>query len=195
MSMQPLDRPVGSSHILRYSGPVTIGVASGVYPKANAEIPSDSSVGPVVGVVPAGQFRAWVRFLLADATDPTDGQKSFPSFVFDDTMPAGDAPHVPTPSVITPTPGINPTDLDIGGRTWAPNLHVAVSALDPSVQAVDITDIRVILDSGVDSGLGLNTGLPVVVVGINVLVSGNVQLPLAPFEIDITFEIRHSVHR
>jgi hypothetical protein len=195
MSMQPLDRPVDSAQILRYRGPVTIGGPSGTYPKNNAEIPSDSLFGPVVNVVPAGQFRAWVRFLLGDATAPTNPLKRLPAYVFDDSNLAGVSPHKPVASVISVTPGINASDLSIAARTWAPNLHIAVQALDAKVISVDTGDACVLLDSGPTSGLGRNTGLPVIALGFNVLAGGTEIPTLQAFDIDITFEVRWAPHR
>jgi hypothetical protein len=193
MALQPLDRPVDSSHILRFRGTVTVSATpAATYPKANAEVPSDSLVGPGTGT-PAGQYRAWVRFLLADATNPSNGLKKFPALVYDDRNLAGVAPHAGVPSVASATPGINVADLDIGDQTWAPNLHYAVSALDSKIVSVDITDARVLLDT-LTSGLGLNTGLPVIALAMNIL-TGSGQTPLQSFDVDITFEIRQSSSR
>lgn len=193
MALQPLDRPVGSSHILRYVGAVIPSAqTAATYPQLNATIASDSATGPITGT-PTGQYSVWVRFALFDPTNLTNPLRQFPSFVYDDSNPAGVSPHAPVASVPSTTPGINASDLSIAAKTWAPNLHIAVSALDSLSITCDIEDARVLLDSGANSGLGLNSGLPVIALRFNVLQGANPVLQ--SFNIDVTFEIRHSTHR
>lgn len=206
-SLSPLDRPDGSTQVLRYRGVVITAPAqaSGVYPKTNASIPTDSAI---VGQ----EFIAWVRFALFDpgfASPPADPAavanplRKYPEFVFDDSQLAGTAPHPAVPSVLSPTAGINASDLSLHGKTWAQNIDIKYVQIDPNVHIADVglyadgvdsNAARVLLDTatvgGVGSGLGLGTGLPVV--AIRFVVATNGQTQTQPFSVDITFEIRHT---
>jgi hypothetical protein len=225
MSLSPLDRPAGSSQVLRYRGRVSWFIPGDVptlvplatFPKPNGIFPSNAPIVPVGPGVPAAFFVAYARFLLADpgaASPPLDPValanplRRLPSVVYDDSQPAGASPHSSIPSLNTP--GINNGELILNPLTWAQNLEVHSSDVDENVLQADVgmavaagaatpdgsTGAFVLLD-GTASGLGLNTGLPVVMVPFKVLADvSNPQVPaLRTFFVDITFEIRHTPHR
>lgn len=192
MALQPSARPAGSSQVLRFSGQITIAPAAGnpgafttaQYPKANGEAPNDIAANTPTGV----------RFLLADATDPTDMTTRLPSTCFDDSQPAGAAPHATTSNAIANI--TNASDQLITNRTWCQNTYVTVqprtSAAAAALVGVDLASVQFCLDSGASSGLGLNTGLPVLILPI---ISANAAGQWASIDVDILVEVRHSVSR
>ena len=182
MALQPSARPAGSSQVLRFSGLITLGsFASTAYPKANGELPSNAAANTLIGV----------RFLLADATDPTDTTTTLPTDAYDDNDPAAAAPHSPTLGCTY----LNGTDLNISDRTWCQNTYVTVVprtvAAAALLGAVDTAGVEVVLDSGASSGLGLNTGLPVIVIPMAFTTVS--QFPGC--DVDILVEVRHSASR
>jgi len=179
MAIQPIDRPAGTAHVLRFTGNIaeTANTAIGAFPKPNGEYPSGPIDGAVVGV----------RFLLASTVDGTDMAKRFPSHVYDDAQPAAASPHAAVAS--TPVAGVvGAVDMSIALRTWAQSLKVRVLSKAVNILTVDVGAIHVILDTAT-GGLGTNSGLPVVVVPMTFTDN---QLASA---IDITFEIPASGSR
>lgn len=187
--MQPSNRPAGSSHILRYTGTFQVGVANAVFPKTgNAQVSSDQVAG-------AGNAQS-IRLLLADSTDITDLQKTFPDFVYDDGVPAGSSPHAP---VVVPaaTELLNKNELDISLRTWCQNTYVTVTPISSPVSPVTspgffnvAADVQAVVLDAPNSGLGGNTGLPVLVIGLRA------TAPIAQsIDLDIVVEIRQSASR
>lgn len=180
--MQPSNRPAGSTQVLRFTGLVVQDTANlTVYPKTQASYPANAATGALTGV----------RFLLADSTDTTDTQKKLPEHVFDDAQPAADCPHDP----VAGTGVLNATDQNISARTWCQNLRVVFTPRTPTavtaISAWDPSATKVCLDEGASSGLGRNTGFPVVVIGI--FFSGQ-NVPIN-FDADIIFEVRATGHR
>lgn len=151
MAIQPSDRPAGSSHVLRFTGSITEGVILATFPKANGTFP-DVANGATGGV----------RFLLADATALTNVEKRFPGVVYDDEQPASSSPHA---AVTTATvAGVTQAgEQDISLRTWAQNLQIRVLSRVANILTIDLANVQVVLDT-LTSGLGLNSGLPVVII-------------------------------
>lgn len=203
MAMIPLLRPAGSAHVLRYRGNVVVADQDLTeYPKENAAVAADTVITPTT-------FEAFARFALfnpGDSSPPLDAAalaektRRYPSHVYDDTTPAGAAPH---PNVtMAAIAGYNATDIEIGDRTWAQNLLIHYNKIDSRVIVADVGlfaefpatagGVRVLLDTAA-SGLGLATGLPVVGIRFE-LETGQAVAPYA-FAVDLTFEIRHTVIR
>lgn len=178
MALQPQDRPAGSTQVLRFVGTVVAGVALGTFPKANGEFTTGGAAGDMRGV----------RFLLGDATDLSLSLRRFPADAFDDTQPAATAPHAPSPTGASALI-VNGGELSIGTRTWCQNTHVTVKNLGTVLGSVDTENARMLVDTAT-SGLGLNTGLPVLVLPVALLGSA-----VAPFDIDLLVEIRWAAHR
>lgn len=185
MALQPSSRPAGSSQVLRYTGTITLGNTTlAQFPKANGVAPSDIAANTVTGV----------RFLLADATDLTDLTKQLPSTCFDDNQPAGAAPHAPTTGAIANI--TTATDQIITDRTWCQNTYVTVqprtAAAAAALVGVDLGSVEFVLDTGADSGLGLDSGLPVLILPI---ISANAFGAYVAPDVDILVEVRHSASR
>lgn len=191
MALSPLDRPQGSSHVLRYRGIVAVGQSNAnVYPQVAGVIPANSTVT-------GASFQAYVRFPLFDASDLTDLLRQLPLDVYDDTVPA---PHDDVACVPSATPGVNATDLSMNRETWAQNVEITVRSLSQKLEIIDsgvavdnniVNGVQIVRDT-LTSGMGLNTGLPVVIIGLQAAANdGEIQA----FPIDITIEVRHSVHR
>lgn len=157
--------------------------ASAVYPKAQSSYPSDAAID---GVTPT-----CARFLLADTTNLTDETKQFQSFIFDDSQPAGDAPHPEVPG----TGILNASDQDITARTWCQNTRVIVQPRDAgtaiALASIQAEGARVCLDVGASSGLGTNTGFPVLCLAF---VFAAAPLP-GTLNLDILIEVRESAVR
>ena len=163
MAIQPT-RPAGSTQTLIFDGTLALGSAnkqaipSGAAATRNGVAPANVGTGNKVGI----------RFLLADSGDLTDASTKLLNHVFDDAQPAGAAPHAPTTGATTNADIYITTDHVITARTWAQNLEVRVSSNTAAGQAtitsVDYAGIEVVLDDDSDSGLGLQSGLPVVIV-------------------------------
>lgn len=201
MALAPLNRPAGSTQLLRFVGTIAAGNANAnVYPKVSAEIPLNSTVT-------GAYFDAYVRFPLFDATDAVsraNPQRQFPQFVFDDENFAGDAPHAPVACTASATPGVQVTDLSVNTRTWAQNLEITFvenPTTTPLVQSVNsyisvdgnpANGAVVVLDNATTSGLGLGTGLPVLIVHFRVLANASA---IQAFNGALTVEIRHSTAR
>lgn len=179
MALQPSNRPAGSVHVLRFHGSVTAGVAIGTFPKENGEFTTGGVAGDERGV----------RFLFADATDLTDMQKRFPGHVYDDENPAQNAPHAPTDTVLDGLV-VNANEQDIGLRTWAQNMRVDIKGLSTNIVSVDTEGCLVVLDT-LTSGLGGNTGLPVLIIPFVTTDIG--AQDFAAFDIQV--EIRWAPHR
>lgn len=181
MALQPSDRPAGSEHVLVFSGVITTGNAIGTFPKDNGELTTGGAVGDPRGV----------RFLLADATLLTDTEKRLPGHVYDDQNPAGAAPHAPVATVLNGLI-VNANEESILNRTWVQNTHVTVKGLSSNIVSVGTTvadGINMVLDT-LTSGLGLNTGLPVLI--LPVVLSGQA---VAAITMEVLVEIRWSAHR
>ena len=207
MALTPLPRPASSTQVLRYRGTVVVVGRdnSDVYPKANATAPGDSAIAPG-----GATFTAWVRFALFGVNTGTglptlaDTKRRLPANVYDDSNLAGEAPHDPVVCAASATPGINLTDLSLDRFSWAQNLQIHFNNIDAHVVLCD-NDVSIdndpangavaLLDNGTASGLGLGTGLPVIAVRFVVATTGGEFPALQNFDVDITFEIRHSDHR
>lgn len=198
MALSPLARPAESTQVLRYRGQVLAGGAVGTYPKAAGVYPTNSTTSG------SGYFIAWVRFPLWDAVNANgidDTTRRLPAFVYDDHQPVASAPHDPVPLADnSPTLGLTKGELCLNSYTWAQNLEIHFNNIDLLVQSADVgvsVDANPVggaiieLDT-LSSGLGLNTGLPVVCVPFTVTANDGA---LQPFNIDLTFEVRHSNHR
>lgn len=152
-------RPAGSSHKLFFQGAFASGEALATFPKTQATYSSNTTT--IGGVA----YRE-IRLLLTDSTSVGSTASTLPSAAYDDENPAGAAPHSPTLGIGLTTDGLNVGESDISLRTWAQNLGVSVVSQDPTtataVTAFASTMTKVVLDT-LTSGLGLNTGLPVVV--------------------------------
>jgi hypothetical protein len=193
MALQPLDRPAGSTQVLRFSGLIRLSGAVGAGPafttatyppKSNGEAPSDIAANTPTGV----------RFLLADATAPTNAARKLPSFVFDDSVPAAVSPTATFSQVIANV--TNASDQLITTRTWAENTYITVEPKDSATAAalvgVDVGGAQFCLDVGASSGLGLNTGLPVLILPI---ISANAAAQWVNLNVDILIEVRHTASR
>jgi hypothetical protein len=236
--IRPLNRPDGSTQVLRYRGLVKPASSGGeiptpqplsAFPKENGTFPGDTLVVTPPVVIPAPPnpfavapfFMAYPRFLLADpgdvvgVVDPAalaNFRRRFPQFLYgDDSQLAAKSPHKPIPALNTD--GVNDGELIINPCTWAQNIQVRSSIVDLNVIGQDIgmatqeTDVVGSMDShGVilvrdtlTGGLGLNTGLPVIIVPFRVLAQSNGQqqpvFSLQPFGVDITIEIGQSKAR
>ena len=200
----PLPRPAGSSQVLRYRGTVTVGGnVTATYPIGNMEAPLDA---PSPG---SGLITACVRFALFNPNDIANYpaslvpgyQTALPLSDYDDNQPASAAPH--TPVACTAVAGcVNATDLSLNKFTWAQNVAIRFNNIDPAhVFACDsaisqdgnIANGALAVVDGTNSGLGTNTGLPVMIVSFTTADNGDGGS--APFNIDIEFEIRHSRRR
>lgn len=187
MALQPSSRPDGSTTVLRFTGTITLAnVTAANYPKLNGEVPSNIAANVYTGV----------RFLLADATALTDLTKQFPRSVFDDAQLAGVSPHAAVAAGGVAGPITNPTDLLINNRTWCQNTSVSVTrrgnaASVAALTAFDLPGIQWCLD-GVNSGLGTNTGLPVMILPI---LSPNAAAGWVAPDVDIIIRINHTAIR
>lgn len=166
MAIQPQARvPSAVNQTLRFVGTIVKDTAAlAAYPKANGTLPSD-----------AVSTETWgARFLLADATDPTDTTTTLPYYVYDDSTPAAVAPHAATTGAVAKM--LTATDQIIGApnaagtnRSWCNNVEIKVyeASLGALTTAVTVVpgDAYIVLDT-LTSGLGLNTGLPVLVLPI-----------------------------
>lgn len=189
MPIQPSPRAPGSSLRLRFNGNLApVGAANLLtYPQVNGALPAD-----LVTLTKTG-----IRFLFADATDPNNGTKKFPPLAFDDSEPAGAAPHAPwtgaIPNILSATDQIIGKPYDPQSRAWTRNIDIRINALAPD--GVNVLAVRahvdeyVIVLDGTNSGLGLNTGLPVLVLPMT-LTFPNIQTVSVPFDMVVT--INHS---
>lgn len=191
MAIQPQARvPSAVTQTLRFVGTVVKDTAAlAVYPKLNGTLPSD-----------AVSTETWgARFLLADATDPTDTTTTLPYYVYDDSTPAAVAPHAATTGAIAKM--LTATDEIIGApnaaatnRSWCNNVDIQVyqagiptSPAGNSAITVFPGAAYIVLDT-LTSGLGLNTGLPVLVLPVavtnattgNMAVELNMQITIRP---------------
>lgn len=184
--------------MLRYRGLVTEGSNANVYPQDPVVYPADSHIGG------SFSFVAWLRFSLWNAwDDERTPQTELPTWIYDDSQFAGASPHGTIACLASSTPGINTTDLSINTKTWAQNIDIVSRKIDPNVLFADTgvsldnnpaNGAMVLLDQGSSSGLGFNTGLPVVAVPFTVQTSGE-SPTLQNFSIDVTITIRHSAIR
>jgi len=188
-----LPRPIGSTQVLRYRLQVDPGQAAAAYPKTNGTFASDS------GSFEPGIFTQWARFALFNPDFVTlDVRRRFPPFVYDDSMLASQSPHRPIACLPSSSPGINDTDLSLNHYTWAQNVLIHYNQIDKNVRIADCGISRdnspgngalILLDT-LESGLGQNTGLPVVAIRFEVS-DGGQQGP-QPFTADFEIEIRKS---
>jgi len=187
MALEPKARAAGSSLSLRFTGNLVDDAASNllVYPQKNGALPAN-----LVSATKTG-----IRFLFADAVTPTPATQ-FPSFAFDDTQPAGAAPHAPWTGALANL--LSATDQIIGkpndsqSRTWAANLDITINALTPSgaaSAAVAHVDQYVVVLDGTTSGLGLNSGLPVLIVPMTITHN---DITTAVVALDMIVTINHS---
>ncbi len=178
--LQPSNRPDGSVQVLRFTGPVDLGGPIATFPKDNGTFSSDTGT-------PGGYSE--IRLALADVIDLANARRRLPSHDFDDSQLAGASPHAPVPGLGVAIDGLSPTEQDISARTWCQNTYVTVQPLD-TASAAALTALqpvlsRVVLD-GIDSGLGLDTGVPVLVLFVMI-----VGAP-ASIHLDILIEVRHT---
>ncbi len=176
MAIQPA-RPIGSAQRMVFNGTLIAGEAIATYPKTNATYSSDATT--IGGVA----YRT-CRLGLFDATALTDLSKQLPLSVFDDCQPAVDHPMPPITGLSTA--GFNATDQVINARTWCQNARVTVRPVTAAARtAVNVAAPQAswLLDTAT-SGLGLNTGLPVAMVYLDL--GGS---PAASIAVEITVEI------
>ncbi len=189
MAIEPT-RPIGSTNTLLFTGDLVLGSANkgaipaGATATRNAVVPANIGAGDLVGI----------RFLLADATDPTDLSTTLPTHVYDDAQPAGASPHAPA---VTAGSGdvYFATDL-VMGATWTKNVDVRVIATNSTDQAL-ITYVGapvIVLDEGATSGLGLSTGLPVVVVPM-IFNQAAAAWGANPISVRVEITVRHTTGR
>lgn len=185
MAIQPSPRLAGSSHVLRFQGGLMFQIADGVQ-TVNAEVPNDAVADVSTPVV----------FALADMTDLTDTQRRLPASIFDDSTPAGEAPHALSIGGPSGVGGISAPS----GKTWMQNIRVRAvedpdTAGTPLIARFDELIPICTLDGAPGSGLGLeqNTGTPCVTLGIHFTAAGIVALigqgPGSGGEIPIVVEI------
>lgn len=184
-AVQPSDRPAGSEHIIIWATVERDAANAATYPKLNGNYPSDAGAAVLVPV----------RCLLASTAALTDNEKQLPKHVFDDENPAGASPHAGV--LAGATQGIlTATDLNITARTWCQNLDITVTprteVASDLIATWDPQATRVCLDSGASSGLGTNTGRPVVVVGI--IFETGAQVP-ATLDLEIRIRVPHTTVR
>jgi hypothetical protein len=178
MAIQPT-RPVGSTQKMLFTGALVAGEPIATYPKTNGTYSSDAVM---IGGVP---YRT-VRLLLGDAAAPADRTKRFPANVFDDSQLAAKSPHAAFLAGVS-IAGFNPTDLVISERTWCKNTIVNVRPVLAAAAAaigVAVPTPGFLLD-GVDSGLGLDTGLPVLLLLLDLG-----AVPAASIAVQIEIEVR-----
>jgi len=167
-------------------------------------------------------FVAYPRFLLADpgdvpgVVDPAalaNFRRRFPQFLYgDDSQLAAKSPHKPIPALNTD--GVNDGELILNQCTWAQNIQVRSSNVDINVIGTDVGMATqetqpvgsipgshgvILVRDTLTGGLGLNTGLPVIIVPVMVLAQSNGQqqpvFSIQPFGIDLTIEIGQSKAR
>ncbi len=211
--LQPLTRPAGSTQGLRYRGQCVAGEALATFPKTNGTFPTV--------IVPSdGIFRASLRLALFDpgSTSPpldpaafANPSRRLPGFVFDDGQLAGVSPHATLAAGVATDfdPGVNDDEIYIGNETWAQNVRIQWSPLRPIILQADIQPLTTETDDSfgsggcffvrdtLTSGLGLNTGLPVLILPLLVQGTPGSEGPgtAVPFYVDLTIEIRHTAHR
>jgi hypothetical protein len=178
MPLQPEDRPAGSKQVLRFNGIASPDVPVDFFPKKNGSIATGGAVTDPRGL----------RLMFADALNLDNTEKRLDAYVYDDRQPAAQSPHDPVPTVAQPLI-VNAGEEDVGLRTWAQNMYVWVKALSDNISEVLTQDCIVVLDT-LTSGLGTNTGLPVLIIPI--VMSGQ---ELEDIEVDILVDIRHTTHR
>lgn len=185
MALQPSPRPAGSTQVLRFTGLITLGDPLATYPKENGEVTSGVAANTPVGV----------RFLLADATDPTNPTTTLPDFVYDDSQPAGAAPHAEFSQAIANV--TTATDRLITNRTWCQNTYVTVeprtAAAAAALVAIDQASAQFAID-GTNSGLGGTTGLPVLILPMIFANISDAQ-NWVDVDVDVLVEIRHTPSR
>lgn len=191
MAIEPT-RPIGSSHTLLFTGDLVLGTAvMGAIPTGAA-----ATRNAVVGSDVAAATKTGVRFLLGDATDPTDKSTTLPAYIFDDAQPAGASPHAPAVTAGLANVYLA-TDL-VMGATWTKNLDVRVTAANATDQAlitdVDYAGIVVVLDEGATSGLGLSTGLPVVIIPMT-FGQAAAAWGASPITVRVEITVRHTTGR
>ncbi len=178
MALQPQDRPAGSTQVLRFVGSIAPDVAVETFPKANGSMTTGGAVGSTRGL----------RFLFADSTNLANQLKRFPEFVYDDSQPGGISPHAPVATTLV-AQVVNAGEQSVALRTWAQNMDVDVKGLSANLGGVDTENCFIVLDT-LTSGLGLGTGLPVLIVPVT-LTGGEV----AAVNMDVRIEIRWTAHR
>jgi len=185
MALQPTDRPAGSTQVLRFTGTVVAGEALATFPKTNGAFTTGGGANASRGM----------RFLLADATVPTQQNRQFPAFVFDDEQPSALAPHAPVAAAPVALV-VNSGELVIGhgtqvstDRTWCQNTWVTVKGLSANIGSLDTESALIVLDT-TTSGLGTNTGLPVLILPVSLLGGA-----VAPFDVDVMVEVRSTPTR
>lgn len=185
MALQPQVRPDGSNLVLQFRGALTLSAQPfGSYSNLqNAEVPSSVAANTAIGV----------RFLLANASTPTNASSRLLDAVFDDAQPAGVSPHAAQTLVV---PNVTTaTDRVITSRTWVQNTYIRIQPQNAAAAAllvgVDDANAQMVLDL-TDSGLGRNTGLPVLILP---LIFSTGAVGFAPVNIDMLVEVRHSAVR
>jgi len=183
MPTQPT-RPAGSSLSLRYSGAFASGQALATFPKTQSTYSSNTTT---IGGIVYNE----IRLLMSDNTSALtlgESPSTLPNYAFDDEQPSALAPHAATNGLGLTVDGLNVGEKDISLRTWCQNMRVTVVPQDPTtttaVTAFASALTKVVLDTA-SSGLGTNTGLPVVVLFFTLTGPGTLNL-------DIRLDIRAS---
>ena len=200
------------------------GVPLATFPKPNATFPSDTFVVTPFAPIPTPPnplsirpyFVAYARFALFDpgpvpaVLDPValaNQRRRFAGYVYDSSQFASVSPVAPTPALNDP--GLNDGELILNRSTWAQNIQVRSSQLDLNVIGQDLgvllggledspfaSDGCALLRDTLTGGLGLGTGLPVLVVPFLVLAQSDgqqqPQFVLQSFFVDLTIEIPQS---
>jgi hypothetical protein len=194
MAIQPTTRIAGSSYILRFQGNLVTQATAGVQTQ-NGEV--------VQGAL--ADVRTLVKFALADMTNLNDRTKRLPSFVYDDSQPAGASPHSNSTAM---GPSIPPPPL-VGvpaGKTYGQSIRVRAHELTGSTAAPRIAQIEELfpvtaIDGAAGTGFGLeqNTGVPVVGVFFHFTAAGIAALAAQPpgnvIPIILEVEVPHSMIR
>ena len=185
MALQPT-RPIGSTQVLTFSGAITTGVPFALFspPKPNATIATDAVVPGFTGV----------RFLLGDVSVPATPTQTLPGFVFDDSQLAGVSPHDPVATAAVGTITLA-NEEDITARTWCENTYITIEPNDAAsaliLTGVDLNGAQFVIDT-LTSGLGTNTGLPVLILPCQISALPTIQ---APLNVTVIVEVRHTASR
>lgn len=184
MALQPT-RPIGSTQVLTFSGSITTGVAFLNFPKPNATIATDATLAPGF---------TGIRFLLGDVSVPATPTQTLPGFVFDDSQLAGVSPHDPVATAAVGTITLA-NEEDITARTWCENTYITIEPNDAAsaliLTGVDLNGAQFVIDT-LTSGLGTNTGLPVLILPCELSALPTIQ---APLNVTVIVEVRHTASR
>lgn len=178
MAIQPSPRSAGSSHVLRFVGNIVISATPN--DPGNAEL----------AAAPTALEATTVRFYLADLTALTNGQRSLPAGSYDDSAPAGDAPHDPT------VPGGPVSTPNPSGMTWSQNVQARVQETEnPHATLIARVDVLKPL-----SAYDPNNDVPYVdldfyFAAAGVALLGSVSQPGVGVPVVVEIEVPHTVIR